>query len=698
MKKRIFSVICAVMIVATLFSIAITSASGVTEAVNITAGFTQDIWEGHTEGIQVAWDKFAPTSASGATKTITTKDGYNLGDKWTASFKIGSNSTNNYEAEPFALRVGDLVAVFYDRKKSDANSVAQVELKKDAASLEKVNLPDTIGSKKSSGAFGTMKLEYDNGTAKLYFEDIVYITKDVGTMDFSNAKATVSVKDRWVAKSAGVVNFALVGSTPTASSAPESSVPESSTPESSIPESSIPESSTPESSIPESSIPESSVPESSEAPVSSAPAPSYDDVIEFEAEGFDSTYWTGDTSNIASSGALISAADNTTKTLTTVGSYNLGTLWASSFVTGNNTGNRNGNAFTLKIGELEAVLYEENTATGDGMTVELKKNGASVKKVAIGDRVTAKYLVIRYNNGTATVGYNNVTYITEDVGAMDFSNVKASVSVEGNGKSAAIAVNKFTLKHMSTGEESSSSSAPAVGEAIVPVIDGAITKADWEGDTKRIDASGAFNAPEGTKNTITSVKTYNLSKGFKFASTLTFKNHFSNYYGEYASMYVGDPETGLELRIQQDKEGRGNSAFYNGYLLYNGEEIASVDLLNAPNGKWEITYKNGKVTVTQADAVVKWTLADKSTATTVSLDNPEFEAVKLGLHIQGNYCNTNRYWKNYSITNASGGGAGSAVGGVGGTGDVRNLVIPAVALVLGVCAFAFVTKSRKVKA
>ncbi len=695
MKKRILSVICAAMIVVTVFSITIASASGATEAVNITAGFTQDIWEGHTEGIQVAWDKFAPTSASGATKTITTKNGYNLGDKWTASFKIGSNSTSNYEAEPFALRVGDLVAVFYDRKKSDVNSVAQVELKKDTASLEKVNLPDTIGSKKSSGAFGTMKLEYDNGTAKLYFEDIVYITKDVGEMDFSNAKATVSIKDRWVAKSAGVVNFALVGSTPTASSAPASSAPASSAPASSVPASSAPASSAPASSAPASSAPASSALVSSAPESSEAPAPSYDDVVEFEAEGFDSTYWSGDTANIANSGALISAADNTTKALTTANSYNLGTLWASSFITGNNTGNRNGNAYTLQIGGLEAVLYEENTATGDGMMVELKKDGTSVKKVAIGDRVTAKYLVLKYDNGTATVGYNNVTYITEDIGAMDFSNVKATVSVEGNGKATAIAVNKFTLKHMSTGEGSSSSSASMVGEAIVPVIDGAITKADWEGDTKRIDATGAFNAPDGTKNTIASVKTYNLSEGFKFASTLTFKNHFSNYYGEYASMYVGDPETGLELRIQQDKEGRGNGAFYNGYLFYNGKEIASVDLLNTPNGKWEITYKNGKVTVTQADVAVKWTLTDKSTATSIAIDNPDFKAVKLGFHIEGNWANGYRYWKNYTINTVS---ASGGAGGVGGTGDARNLIIPAVAFVLGVCAVAFVAKNRKVKA
>ncbi len=679
MKKRILSIICAVMIVATLFSIAITSASGATEAVNITAGFTQDIWEGHTEGIQVAWDKFAPTSASGATKTITTKTGYNLGDSWTASFKIGSNSSSNYFAEPFALRVGDLVAVFYDRNKNDTNSVAQVELKKDTASLEKVNLPDTIGSKKSSGAFGTMKLEYDNGTAKLYFEDIVYITKDVGDMDFSNAKATVSIKDRWIAKSAAVVNFALIGSTPIASSTPASSTPASSAPASSVPAS---------------SAPASSAPESSEAPVSSAPVPKYDDVTEFEAEGFDSTYWTGDTSNIAGSGALISQANNNVLTLTTVNSYNLGTLWASSFVTGNNTGNRNGNAYTLKIGQLEAVLYEENTATGDGMMVELKKNGASVKKIAIGDRVTAKYLVLKYDNGTATVGYNNHTYITENVGDMDFSNVKATVSVEGNGKATAIAINKFTLKHMSTGEESSSA-APAVGEAITPVIDGALTKSDWEGDIKRIDSAGQFNGPDGSKNTITSVKTYDLSGGFKFASTLTFKNHFSNYYGEYASMYVGDPETGLELRIKQDKENRGNSAFYNGYLLYNGAEIASVDLLNAPNGKWEITYKDGKVTVTQADAAIKWTLADKSTATSVALDSPDFKAAKLGFYIEGNYCNSHRYWKNYSITDASGSSGSGGAGGVGGTGDARELVVPAVAIVLGACAAAFVIKHRK---
>ncbi len=693
MKKRIISIVCAVMIVMTMLTIGISAIAntGTGGAVNITNGFKLDIWEGHTEGIQVTWDKFAPTSANGSTKTITTKTGYNLGSSWTASFKIGSNSTNNYNAEPFALRIGDLVAVFYDRDKNVTDSVAKLELKKAGTSLEKVDLPNTIGSKKSTGAFGVMKLEYNNGVAKLSFADVLYITKDVGTMDFSNAKATVSVKDRWVAKSAGVVEFTLIGSTPTASSEPESSTPASSTPASSEPESSTPASSTPASSEPESSTPASSTPASSE-PASSAPAPKYDDVTEFEAEGFDSTYWTGDTDCIAGSGALISQANTEVKTLTTTNSYNLGTLWASSFVTGNNTGNRNGNAYTLKIGELEAILYEENTATEDGMMVELKKNGTSVKKVAIGDRITAKYLVLKYENGTATVGYNNNTYITETVGDIDFSAAKVTVSVEGNGKASAIAVNKFTLKHMSTDEESSKPTS-SVGEAITPVIDGALTKTDWEGDTKRIDAAGQFNGPEGSKNTITSVKTYDLSGGFKFASTLTFKNHFANYYGEYASMYVGDPETGLELRIQQDLEGRGKNAFYNGYLLYKGEVIATVDLSNVPNGKWEIIYNDGKVSVSQQDVAVTWTLADKSTSTSVSLTDADFKAAKLGFYIEGNFCNSHRYWKNYTIDTVS----GSSGSGVGGTGDMRSVVVPAVVFVMSACAVAFVATRKKIR-
>ncbi len=340
--------------------------------------------------------------------------------------------------------------------------------------------------------------------------------------------------------------------------------------------------------------------------------------------------------------------------------------------------------------------------TASGTVTEIALAGADFSNTTIGFRIAP--------NWSNDANFRKWAGIYLEALAGSYSSIPASStpvsstlasSEPASSEPASAPVSSTSASSEPVSSAPASSTAPAVGEAITPVVDGAITKTDWEGDTKRIDNAGGFAAPDQTKNTITTVKTYDLSGGFKFSSKLTFQNHFSNYYGEYASMYVGDPETGLELRIQQDKEGRGNAALYNGYLLYNGAKIATADLLNAPNGVWEITYKDGKVSVTLKDTAVTWTLNDKSTATSVTLDSPDFKAAKLGLHIEGNWGNGYRNWKNYSINTVSGsggqGGSGGA-GGVGGTGDARELVVPAVAIVLGACAVAFVVKSRKAEA
>ena len=170
-----------------------------------------------------------------------------------------------------------------------------------------------------------------------------------------------------------------------------------------------------------------------------------------------------------------------------------------------------------------------------------------------------------------------------------------------------------------------------------------------------------------------------------------FKNAFTNYYGEYASMFVGDPVTGIELRIA-NVNGQG---MYTGHILVKGEEVAKADLLNAPNGVYELVYKNGKLTVNLEGAAIKWTLADASTSTSVAINDVDLNKVTLGFRIAGNWSNADaRNWSNYSLSPVSGGSNGTN----GTTGDARNLVIPAVALVLGACAAAFVAKAKKANA
>ncbi len=375
----------------------------------------------------------------------------------------------------------------------------------------------------------------------------------------------------------------------------------------------------------------------------SAATPSYDDVTEFSAAGFNSTAWTGDTSNIASSGALISAADNTTKTLTTVDSYNLGTLWASSFITGTNNYARNGNAFTLKIGGLEGVLYEEDTANGVGMSVGLIKDGTLVNKVAIGTRVTAKYLVLKYDNGTATVGYNNVTYITENVGDMDFSDVKVTVSIEGNGTKSAIAINKFTLKHMLVEESSepessvpessepdSSSPTSSAPESSTPdadptetgvyFIESTFNATDWEGDTEFIIESGAL-APTGNSTaTLTTVNSYKL--GDKWTASLKIGDNWtSNKYGNPFRLQIGN------LAAIVYEANNNNSIGATIELELDGEAIAMTDLADATGYYLTLTYDYGTATVTYGDI----------TYLTKDVGSIDFSNAKATVSAQGNY-------------------------------------------------------------
>ena len=229
------------------------------------------------------------------------------------------------------------------------------------------------------------------------------------------------------------------------------------------------------------------------------------------------------------------------------------------------------------------------------------------------------------------------------------------------------------------------------GEKIVPASDATFSSADWEGDVDGFNSEdGTFGVGSNNKKTVWTVKSYDLSGGFKFSADLKMKNTYNNYEGEYCSIYIDDPISGLELRVQNRK----GVAMYDAYLYLAGKELGSFDLINDPNGEYEIVYKDGKVTVNYKANAIAWKLADGSTSTSVSVADADFSNAKIGLTLQGNWCPAGeRKWKTYSIASLAADGSGT-----GGTGDARNIVVPAVVLVISACAVAFVATRKKTNA
>ncbi len=714
MKKRILSVVCAVAIIATMLTVGIVSsfAAGTALATPIDKAFEVSDWDfvassnlasgqsSSTSTASITSDgKFA--SGYGSTITIVSKTPYDLSNgfvsKSTLNFK---NHFNNHYGEYCAMYIGDVATGLELRIQNVKNqSIYNAYIYYGGDIKASYNL--------GSAPNGEYIVKYQNGkvTVSKGGDLINWVLPtststevEIASADFGEAKMAYRISGNYSGASfrywKGVYLEALTGD------GGSSSTPESSESASSESASSESVSSAPASSESASSTTSSEV--TSSETVSAAPASPADISNIFAAD------WEGDVECITAMSDGVrnlfgNIAPNTSgkKTITTVNAYNLGNNWTAAVTLGESWGgNTDSNPYVLTVGTLDIIVYDVAKNNAAPAAIELKKDGTSVRKVelaaTIGTNKTesiAGKLEVDYKDGTVSVSYKGTKYITEDVGEIDFTNAKAALSITGNWIAKSVYLYDFNLK---TVAEDVSSSAPAKGEPIVTVIDGTLNATDWEGDIASISADGKFHVNNGAK-TINTVNSYDLSDGFKFKSNLVMKNHYSNYYGEYCSMYVGG-QTGLELRIQQDKEGRGSNAFYNGYLLYNGVEIASADLLNAPNGEYEIIYKDGKVTVNLQQAPITWTLADKTTATSVSIADADFSNAKLGLRIAGNYASPEslRNWNSYSLSAVSDGSNGA--GSVGGTGDARNIVIPAVAIVLGACAVAFVAKSRKINA
>ncbi len=641
--------------------------------VDITDGLNTTDWTGDTANIyelQEGGYGFL-SSSNKSVKTITSVASYNLGSEWESSLSIRTTWNSNRYGQPYVLKIGNLEAVIYAYKNADSGAGtpaedAYIELKKDGATVgEKVLIAKIADATSNSNVSGVLKLSYKNGIATVNFKGTDYITENVGNIDFSNVKATLSIMGNYSDKNIGVANFKLKGETTPVSSAPTSST------DSSVPESSDVASNTSSTST----TPEKVTVAISGALVAEDWTPS-DKII-------DGMLQTGSNANVES--------------VTSVKKYDLGTDWTASmkFTTPTYMGNDAAQPSKLIIGDVEAIAYNSHKDNGTDAYLALNVKGTEVGTFSLGEgsgtRSGDSYggtLELVYKDGAITVKHNDATVITYDAtgDALDFSAVNFGLSIKGNWQN----VLNFKIKEFAI---RTADSYVEPGATIENITDGVFNSTDWVGNVENIDADEGYFYATGSasdKKTIKTVKAYDLSKGFKFSSTLKFKSHYANYGGEWASMYVGDPETGLELRIQNQK----GQAMYNGYLLLKGEEIATVNLVNMPNGTYEIVYKNGKVTVNLDGSALKWTLADKTTSTSVSVDGIALDKTTLGLHVQGNWAPKDlRNWNGYSLTSLDGNGKVP-----GSTGDERNVVIPTVALVLGVCAVAFVTIRKRVQA
>ncbi len=291
---------------------------------------------------------------------------------------------------------------------------------------------------------------------------------------------------------------------------------------------------------------------------------------------------------------------------------------------------------------IELRIY--NVSGQDLYTAKLYCGGVQVGEHDLGNAPNGVYSLV-CKNGVAMVLHDGVTLdwtLTDNT-------VSNAISITDTFFLYNASVG-FTLGGNGSGKENRNWSGFYLGTREVEgeIINKSFVATDWVSTTSpnlanehssgdgldAISEAGKFGAGYAKTFTIISKETYDLSYGFTFKSKLTFKNNYSNYYGEYNSMYIGDIATGLELRIQN---ARGEAA-YNAYLYYGGNQLASYDLASAPNGEYTIICKNGTVTVELNSTAIVWTLADSTTSTEIEIGSLDtFISTAIGYRISGNY-------------------------------------------------------------
>ncbi len=670
MKKRIVSLVCAIAVLVTMLTIGISAVSAVEPVVNVSqAAFNATDWTGDTANIDQS-NRFYATSKD--KKTIWTASSYNLTGGFTFSSRCYINANvNNFYGEYAALYVGEPgtgVELRIQNVTGQKNWNAHL-----VVAGNEVATANVMGSPNTNAPNGGWELSYADGKLTVNHIQSVGSTPkavtwtlatsgtatqiDISSVDLTNVKFGVHIEGNYSSADKRMWAAYWIKVMPAASS-----------------------------SVPESSVPASSEPVSSTVPTVGEKLTSAISGV-LVAEDWDPS------DNIVD-GKISTAKNDKVIAVSSVKTFDLGTDWESymSFVTPTSMGNLWSQPITLKIGEVEAIVY--NSDGTNGARIALNVKGAEVAEYKLGAGVSTNTgegysgkIVLKYKDGAITVNYKDENVIVYDASGaeLDFSAINAGLSAKGNWAEAPknFKITEFGL--------TSADVLPEPGAPIETIKDGVFNDTDWTGDVGNINTVGNFKgnfyATGTTKKTIWTAKAYDLSGGFKYSSRLYFKNGYNNYYGEHAAIYIGDIDVGLELRIQNNK----GSGMYTGYLYLGGKEIATADLYNAPNGGWEIVYQNGKVTVNQDENPTTWTLADSTKTTTVDISSADFSKAKIGMHIEGNYTEADRrLWNTYNLSALSGSGSP-----VQGTGDTRNIVIPAIVLVMSACAVAFIAIRRK---
>ena len=196
---------------------------------------------------------------------------------------------------------------------------------------------------------------------------------------------------------------------------------------------------------------------------------------------------------------------------------------------------------------------------------------------------------------------------------------------------------------------------------------------------------------------------YDLGTKFALEANLVFANGYPNYYGEHASMYVGTMGEGLELRVyaycaadhNEDEcnvKTDGHHSLlkvgtYDVCLYYKGQLIGNLegDCNEAPNGTYTLKYNEGKVSVDLNGETLNIKTPGGGTAKTVDIADADFSNTTVGLAIMGNWHAdpAKRNWNTFSIAPLSGNGSVINSGSNGAkTGDTRNIAL-AIAIMLG---------------
>ncbi len=640
--------------------------------------------------VPAMWNNDARITANGtvnlvaeSVRTITTTDTYDLTDTWGAASKFGICKywDNMVSTQVSGIKVGKLEVVVHNPQvqKTPAPATiienAYIEVLVDGVQKKKVDV-EIAGKNDETVA---LIVGYDNGTvtvgyvfAKNAITDSFTYDATADALDFSDVDISLKCTGCWQNDTVGIYDFALETADCVSSSEPTSSAPTSSAPTSSEPTS---------------------------EPVSSEPEAGGEKVVAEISGALVAEMWQ-ESDKITDGVAKITAGGSVT--LNSVKKYNLGTQWevAAGYTINGYWDQMNNTPSSIKLGDVEIVSVDGKIKNEGGVksisedgAVSLKIKGVEVQKVPVTYKKSAANLELRatYKDGIINVYYSiygdeEVKAITYDAtaDALDFSEVPVVVYSKADWSNSC-KIRTFALKTADTYVEP--------GAPIEVIKEAAFNAADWSGDTAQITAEGLFIAGTNTNSNriITSNTAYNLSEGFKFSAKLAFKNSWTNYYGEYAAMWVGGGKNGIELRVK-NITGQG---LYTAALLINGEEVGTADLTNAPNGVYEMVYSDGKVSVILEGTPITWKLADESSTTSIAVSDVDLVKTNLGFRIAGNYSDPNaRAWGNYSLAPVAADGSDVP----GSTGDVRNIVIPAIAIVLGATAVAFVITRKKARA